>query len=402
MSRRMIPVVAAALVVAATLPAAAASMKGKSDARLIALMLGDDDYQKRAEAAAELGERKSVRAIDAFGEVCMQGQGVSLCETAIAGLENIGTPQATARLHEIFMSERTPDASRAAALRVLVLQDPQGAAARVPQVLAHYRALEPELTAALLDAVLRLDLRDCGDMAVFIARDASAQRKARIKALDVAEAMGHQRMFDAYLGLIADEDPSIRARCARGLGQPGLPATRVGPALERLVHTDENSDVRAAALSSLRYYAHKDLLNVIQLELQLEPDPKAWQAALTIFLMLADERSLDTIDQLLNGERFIFEDTQIKLIHVLVRIGDRDGIAILRKLGKRTDNQRVVEETRAAAYLLKGSRAEREAAVAGYRWPEDVQIRDPNQPDVELPRLSVRLNKQQVLVPLEQ
>jgi len=378
--------------------ASAKALKRMKDAELIEVMLHDDKAERQREAAQMLRTHQSEEAVPAFQQVCMDGVSNELCGIAVGALGEIPGNESIAELHQIFETDSVDDSNRAKALRALLKRDPRNLFASVPKTLASYRHLDPSFARRLLDAMLLLDIQSQIDMAVFIARDESADRELRLKALETAEGFQHPRMYDAYLALIDDKDAMVRIKCATGLGKPDLPASRVAAALTNLVHTDKNPSVRAAALNSLRYYAHPELLPLVQLEVGYETNSAAWRSALNLLIPMANENSVGCITALMERDKVLFVQTQVELMQVLVRIGDRSAIPAIEALGKRTTKEKVAAEAHKAVRLLRGPQEDRLAAMATYELNHGIQFWNPDIPDIEIPDLGVKLDKQQMLV----
>ena len=129
-----------------------------------------------------------------------------------------------------------------------------------------------------------------------------------------------------------------------------------------------------------------------------ETNSAAWRSALNLLIPMANENSVGCITALLERDKVLFVQTQVELIQVLVRIGDRSAMPAIEALGKRTTKEKVAAEALSALRLLSGPQEDRLAAMSGYRLNHGIQFWNPDNPDIEIPDLAVKLDKQQLLV----
>lgn len=378
--------------------ATAAKLSKLSCDELVDIMVGADDDDDRADAAEVLGEKGCTGAIEALATTCVTDPDAEVCNTAVAALAEIGTPEALDKLVGILEDGSIVDGSRKKALNKLLDAEPTLADAAIPGVLGTYRKLDPPFTNRLIEALVKRDLRDAGDLTILIASDRTLKTKVRKKALEAADTLDHPLIHEAYLSLLDDSDKKLRIEACKGLGRTGLPSGTVAPALEQVVRSDEKGDVRAQALKSLKFHAHKGLLPLIHTEVMTEMHPIAWGHAVGLLIALADSSSVDTIHQVLLRDDNLPDEGVISLIHLLVRIGDPSSIHALRSLEARATGQVDSEAVIARKYLEGGGA---EGAGSYTPPPTDVVIWDGSTPD-DLPTLGVQLDANGIVIWVEE
>ena len=390
--------IATAIVVACEQPASAKPLSQLSDSELVDVLLASPSVKKREAAAALLGERRSAIAADALGRSCLDDRQGEVCDRVLDALLAIGSEDALQQVAEILRSDDVEPRRRRAALAILLAQDPGRVDYFLGEVLCQYRRFDPSFTIDLLGCIRTRELADLGDVAVFIANDELAPRDARLAALSVAEDLEHPRLFDAYVSLARDEDKSLRARCAEGLGNPAYPGSEVVPTLMRLAAKDAGAPVRAASLASLRFFVHPGLLPLLHDTVSHEANPTAWATALVLLETVADLSSVVPVAELLEDDDRLADQAILRLIRVLVRAGDPNAGMVLDSLARRTSSPGIAQAARDGARLLEAPPEVRQHTIA--RWRSGIGVRhwDPDGPQAEVPPLRVTLDAEGVLV----
>jgi len=358
-------------------------------AKLVADPAADED--ERVEAAELLAEHRALDQAALMVAACAPQDLPNVCEHVLAALEDMKGEPAMVAVDQALMVPGLDDGLRAKALTILRKQDPERADPRVPRLLTEYRKLEPGFATDLISYLPERHLTAWQDITILIATDSGAQRRVRVAALDAAEAFQHPALYDAWLGMLTDEDKKIRARCAKELGRSGLPASLVRPALMNVVQTDENGNVRAAALGSLRFYAGPELLPLLHTEVLHEKNPLAWGQAMELLEPLADASSVGTLCQLLAMQANLIDDGVVRIVHTLVRIGDPKAVPCLEALERGTSSEPVRVEARAAIDLLGGPSQARSSAMNAWSVVE-IHMIDPAAPEPPPVQLGVSLD----------
>ncbi len=392
MSRTIVIAALAALILPAV--AQAKKLDKLSCEELIDELVGASDDDDRADAAEALGEKGCTGAIEALATACVTDPDKEVCNTAVAALAEIGTAEALDKLVGVLENGDIEDGSRKKALNKLLDAEPSLADGSIPGVLGTYRKLDPPFTNRLLEVLVKRDLRGSADLTILIATDRTLKTKVRKKALKAAEDLSHPLLHDAYISLLDDSDKKLRIAACQGLGRTGLPSGVVAPALEQVVRSDEKGDVRAAALKSLKFHAHKGLLPLIHTEVMTEMHPVAWGHAVDLLIALADASSVDTVHQVLLRDDNLPDEGVIALIHLLVRIGDPSSVHALRSLEARATGTVDSEAVIARKYLEGGSATGAGSYTAP---PTDVVIWDGSTPS-DLPTLGVQLDANGVVI----
>lgn len=389
---RALPLLAFALTLALPATASAAKLAKLTDpelAKLVADRAADED--DRVEAAELLAEHRAATQVGTMAQACDPTDVVNVCEHVLAALESLEGPEAMAEVERILLITDLDDSMRHKALKILRKLDPYRLDARVPQVLAEYRTLGAGFAADLLEVLPERKLTDWQDITILIATDAGANRRVRVAALDAAEAFDHPALYDAWMGLLSDEDKKIRARCAENLGRSGLPSSLIRPTLVQVVRTDDTGKVRAAALKSLRYHADPSLLPLLHDEVLNEKHPMAWGHAMELLEPLADASSVPTLCQLLGMQENLLEEGVVRIVHTLVRIGDPSAVPCLEALERASASPVVKAEARAAIDLLAKPEPQRIDLISGWQVV-DVWVADPAQPEPAPFQLGVSLD----------
>ncbi len=382
------------LALALTLPttAAAAKLSKLSDPDLAKLVADRGaDEGDRVEAAELLADHRAVAQAATMAKACDPTDVVNVCEHVLAALEDLESDEAMAQVEAALMMPDLDDALRHKALKILRKLAPYRVDARVPQVLSEYRSLGAGFASDLVATLPERKLTDWQDITILIATDAGANRRVRVAALDAAEAFDHPALYDAWMGLLSDEDKNIRARCATNLGRSGLPSSQIRPTLVELVRTDDAGKVRAAALKSLRFHADPSLLPLLHDEVLNEKHPIAWGHAMELLEPLADASSVATLCQLLGRQENLLEEGAVRIVHTLVRIGDPSAVPCLEALERATASGMVRAEARAAIDLLAVPEAQRVEVITGWGVTE-VYLVDPSQPEPAPFTLGVQLD----------
>ncbi|MFH1469202.1 MAG: HEAT repeat domain-containing protein [Pseudomonadota bacterium] len=358
-------------------------------AKVVADRAADED--DRVEAAELLAEHRALGQAAAMVAACTPEDIPNVCEHVLASLEDMKDEPAMAAVDQILMVPGLHDGLRDKALTILRKQDPERADPRVPVLLADYRKLDPGFAVALIEYLPQRHLTAWQDITILIATDQGAKRRLRVAALEAAEAFDHPALYDAWIGMLTDEDKKIRAKCAKELGRSGLPASLVRPALMNVVQTDEAGNVRAAALGSLRFYASPELLPLLHDEVLNEKNPIAWGQAMELLEPLADASSVSTLCQLLGMQANLIDEGVVRIIHTLVRIGEPTAVPCLEALERSTQSEPVRAEARAAIMLLGGPTQARFDAMNAWNVIE-IHVLDPVAPEPAPVHLGVTLD----------
>jgi HEAT repeat protein len=358
-------------------------------AKLVSDRAADED--DRVEAAELLADHRAVSQAGTMAQACDPADIVNVCEHVLAALEDLEGEAAMAEVERILLITDLDDSMRHKALKILRKLDPYRLDARVPQVLAEYRSLGAGFAVDLLEVLPERKLADWQDITILVATDAGANRRVRVAALDAAESFDHPALYDAWIGLLEDEDKNIRARCAARLGRSGLPSSLVRPALVRVVKTDDAGKVRAAALKSLRFHADPSLLPLLHDEVLGEKHPVAWGHAMELLEPLADASSVPTLCQLLGMQGNLIEEGVIRITHTLVRIGEPSAVPCLEALERASASPAVKLEARAAIDLLAKPEPQRVELISGWSIIE-LHVAEPGALEPEPFQLGVTLD----------
>ncbi|MFN7147556.1 MAG: HEAT repeat domain-containing protein, partial [Myxococcota bacterium] len=335
------------------------------------------------------GERRSEAAARALAAGCPKSGDADVCEASLAALEDHGSDAARASVETVLRTRGVADSARHKALKILKKQDRARLAAAIPDVVAEYRSLDDGFAVAAIEAVPELGLTQVQDITILIAKDGVAKRRVRVAALNAAEKLQHPALWTAYVDLITDSDAKIRVNSARGLGRSGVPGSVAVPQLTKAARTDADGNVRAAAMSALRFYAHPGLLPTLHDAVLLEKNVFAWGHAMELLLVLADRSSVPTLTKVLDqGGETMIPESLVRVIQTLVRVGDPAAVPALESLARRTKEDVVRQEADAAIRLLKGPEPERVRIIETYTVVE-VHTFDPVAPAPPMPTLAV-------------
>ncbi len=355
---------------------------------LIQAVLFDDLKDLREDAAEELGERPCSEAIPFLIDVAFHDPSWEVRETAVYALAELGTPAAMDGVQRLLEADGSGPVVRDRALRVLLDETPSRAGPGALRGLVAYRTLRPRTAERLLAIAREHDPALTGDLAVLIARDPAADRALRLAALDTAGALAHPREFEACLGFLGDRDARLRERCTAAATRPGLPSAQIVPLLEQMA-TSRDGAVRAGALDALRFHAHPGLVPLAHDRVLNERHLAAWGRALDLLEVVADERSTTVIGQVLERDRVdLSDDTVVRLIHLLLRIGDPGARPALEALAAERPASPVTEAAAEALALLDDPAA-RQRWAAGWAPRVAYEVWDPAAPDAPLPPLRV-------------
>lgn len=346
-----------------TAPIAMAKSPGKMSPDELIAMLADDSKGNRMKAADEIKKRRLAEATDALGTVCKPSEEHDVCVRALWALQEITGDAAENHVVRALMTEGIELESRRAAFRVLEKMDKSKAGQAAGVILADYRNVPPVWTVNLLDAIVAGNNRSYWDYTILIAQDVTANRRIRVKALDLAEKVKHPRLYEAQIALLTDDEKKLQVRCAQGLGRSGLPANEVVPPLMTVAQHSDKGDVRAAALKSLRSYASPELLPLVNQAVVNEVHLGAATHAYILFEALADQSSVPSLQTLLRREG-LPDETLITLIHTGVRIGDPAVIPELQFLFTNHANEVVRLEADRAIAALGGPPEQRTTLIA--------------------------------------
>ncbi len=375
-----IRILAAAVALALVVPTGAfakkPNLKKAGQDELLGL-LGDSDKRMREAAAKELGNRKVDEAIDPLAKLTIEDEDSDVYVQAMWALERIGGDRGWSALQMIFETPEASEDVRSKILKKLMAKEMDRADNGVPYYLLNYKKNGVGFNVQLLKSLQKLDRRDMRDLPMLMVRDRRLKRKVRVAALDAIEGLEHPGVTEAYLALLDDSDKTIKLRCIKGLSRAGLPADRVGPALEEVVRTDKQGDVRAAALAALKFYLYPELLPLVQALATSERHPMAWFHSVDMLAVLADEGSIPTIERLIGPDMHLSDGQVVHLLHALVRIGNPRVVPAIEGHMSRTESADVITECKAAIRLLSPEAAsERVTIINTYTTPAEVVIYD--------------------------
>lgn len=389
---------AAALAALLVLPsiATAKSPKSMSGPELVDALRAPGTVRRIEGVIEEIAARRVEVAIEPLGAACLsEGE---LCPAVLTALGRYGSAEALDQVEAILVSSTTLGAYRTGALVLLMDRNPERVDALIADLIAWYRHHDTALNVALLEALAERKIADLGDMAVFIAGDLEADRHLRLTAAQVAGELDHPRIYDVYIALLEDDDAAVRAEAAQALGGKGYPGAVVVPPLKFAARHDGSGAVRAAAILSLRFYSHADLLPVVHHAVQHETNPMAWACSILMLEALADRSSVHPIHELLKRREKLEPATQVQLMRLLVRIGDQAGIPVLHAAALRTGDPDVRQAAQNASALLTGPEEQRLAALSQWTFGVGVYPWDPDVPRVPRKPLRVELDESDVLI----
>jgi hypothetical protein len=353
-------------------PTEAARFKKMTDDQVVKVLREDPKSDNRVDAADELALRKSSLGVAYLGAVCERDPKVEVCAAAVTALATIRSEASQIELQEILESEGLDQEQRRRALTILAEQDAKRLDNSLPRLVARYRFQPEGLGADIFRQVQERDLRELVDAAMFAASDPDAHRGTRLAAMSTTEKFGHNRLHDAWLlNLRRDPDRNVRKHCAESLGRPGLPGSRVVPALTTAVERDKEGAVRAAALKSLLQYANKGLLPMLHKVIREERHPYSFEAALTLLLPLANSSSIKPLAKRLEDSERMKHDDLSKIVSLFVRLQDPAVMSPLLALEQRHQGTPIAEEVREALALYD---EEDELAKAAAAWRPGVQF----------------------------
>ncbi len=370
-------------VLALLVPTAAFAKKKKEKAKDLSdeslmVWLESSERGDREDAAKVLGDRKSEGAIAKLIELVDTDPEEGVRITALNALEEFGKNDTTlAAIQKAFTNPEQEQKIHARALDLLLKLNPPLADEGVIWHTARYRQNKPMWNVRLINTLVKLNRQEARDLPLIIVMDIGQKKNVRVAALDALESFKHPGLHDAYLSLISDDDKKIKLRCIEGLSRSGLPGQRVQAALEDVVRTDKQGDVRAAALKGLKSYANPSLLPLLHNEVIAEKNIFALGHAVDLLLVLADESSYSTLLRLAAPDWAMQNDWKVRVIHILVRIGNPGAIPTLTALRDATEEDLVKLEAQRAIDLLSPEKAQdRIVYVQSYVMPTDVIVYD--------------------------
>jgi hypothetical protein len=367
-------VLAALLALSPSFVFAGKSLKGAKVEDLMAALNGSD-AGLRAEAAKYLGDTKVESAIPDLVRVVRTDPDTGVRKSALNALVEYSDEASIDAFVEILHDDKLSSELLDTALKRVLKRDATRADDAVPYYLSRYRKNTVEFNVSLLDALQAMNRQDTQDLPLVIVMDSGQKRRVRVKALDVLEKRNHPGIYEAYFALLNDDEKPIKIRCIQGLSRSGLPAKRVSTALEGVVRNDKQGDVRAAAMKALKFYANPGLLPLLHYEALNEMHPMAWGHAVDLLLVIADASSYSTLIQLIGPDKYVSDEWTIKIIHILIRIGDPGAIPALASLRDRSETQQVKVEAQRAIDLLAPERMqERLVIVQGWVPPPDIIV----------------------------
>ncbi len=395
--RRALPLILLSAALGLPAAAAAKSPKKMSDAELLTELSSGDKESRRAAAAEELGTRHLESAAAALGATCGGDPSAEVCGAALDALVSIGAAPAWDALQAVLERPEAPDEARLRALEILLERAPDRFDAAAPGLVAAYRGLDPALGTATFEALAGRGLSPLSDAAMFAALDGSADRSLRLAALDAAEAFGNPRLYEGFVLFLKDGDRDLRVRCAEGLNRPDLPGSVVVPALIAAANDDPEGSVRAAALVSLRQYAHTELLSeVLHVRIVEDHHPYAWESALELLVVLADESSLKPLYKVMDEREYLKDDTLSRIVDLVASIDKQQSIPPIMSVEQRHQGSALAEHCREVLAVLDSEFDE---------WPRpkpavDFTVWVPGEPDPHIPPLGVSMGPDNVLMGL--
>lgn len=367
--------------------------RDQTDEVLLTWLESSDDGQRK-DAAKVLGDHKNQEALPRIIELLQTDPELGVRATALAALEEYGRNEvALSAVQQAFVDPGQDAKIHAGALTLLLKVDPPRADEGVIWHTGRYRQNKPAWNVRLLDTLIKLNRQEARDLPLIVVMDISQPKNVRVAALDALEAFQHPGLHDAYLSLVSDPDKKIKLRCINGLSRAGLPGQRVQAALEDVVRTDKQGDVRAAALKGLKLSANPSLLPLLHSEVIAEKNLFALAHAIDLLLVLADESSYSTLLRLASPDWSMQNDAKVRVIHILVRLGNPGAIPTLTALRDATDEELVKLEAQRAIDLLSPEREEeRLVIVEQYVRPADVVVVDINAAAAPAYSMSVQLD----------
>ncbi len=261
----------------------------------------------------------------------------------------------------------------------------------LPKLFEIYADIPPSLLSELMVSARLLEMKELADAAVFIASDDRLELDTRVAALDAAEHFAPSRLYQAHQSLMGAKDSRIRARCAKSLGAPGIPASNVVPLLKQVVRLDPEGYVRAAAIEALAQYTHPDLLILLHERLKAERHPVGFQTTLDLTLTLADKSTALHLSKLLNEHPRMKSEQMLLVVHKLAHLGDPQAIPSIFKVEQRDQGSDLAKTCRIVVTVLESSELAAQALLEPIPDPPRVPTVpwDPESSDTQHPPLSV-------------
>ena len=386
----------------APLSASAKSLKKMSDAELLQVVSTHKRISKRLEAIDILTNRGSIASSGALAQRCQADPAPEVCERVVNGLIAMQASAANEHLLGIVWQRMAPIVQRKQAFAHLVATDRGRIRDAMPKLVAYYRHHPPELGVNVLAALPRLGLKDLADATVFIAKDKEAHRDVRVSALRAAESFRPDRLWEAWLALLDDPDSRVRAHCAKELGRTGLPSSVVEPTLRRIRKRDVEGNVRAAATSSLAFYAHPGLVSDLNHSMANERHPLAWRASLDLLLPLADASSAENLVLQLEQSRVnrLKTDVVMVIVRKLAHLGDTSTIPAINNIEQNNQGSDLAKVCRRAVDSLRKEDMDREDALKMLKVDAelDLVMWDSKTTDPSFEPLTVRLSDERTLI----
>lgn len=353
-------------------PAEAVRFKKLPDDQVVQVLRDDPKAENRIAAAQELALRQSALGVPYLGAVCERDTDPTVCVASVTALEDIRTAESNGELQQLLEAEGLPEAERRRALAILADRDQARLKNSIPRLVSRYRHQPEGLGKDMFDQVRALNMGELSDAAMYAAADDDAKRGTRLAAMFAAESFSHPNLHDAWLvNLPRDPDRAIRLHCAEALGKPGLPGSRVAPALMNAVEHDKEGAVRAAALTSLLQYAYKGLLPVLHKQVIEERHPFSFEASLTLLMPLADSTSIRPLSKRLEDSERMKDKDLKRIVSLFIRLQDPAVISPLLALEQRHQGTSLAEDIREALAIYED---EERLAHAAASWRPGVEF----------------------------
>jgi hypothetical protein len=381
------------LLAAVPATADAKSPKKMSDAELLDELKGGEKASLRANAAEELGARRLQSAAGDLGMVCGDDPEVEVCDAAMDALLQLNSSDAWDAVQGIFERPSASAASRRRALSVLLDKSPALFDDSAPRVMAVYRGLDPALASDLFVAIKDRNLTGLSDAVMFAALDSKYNREARLVALATAESFDHPRLYEAYVAFLGDHDREVRVHACEGLNEPGLPGSVVVPALLEHGQNDPEGSVRSACMDALRNYTHTDMLSLIHDRIVHDSHPYAWDSALALLVILADESSLKPMYEVLDKKTSLKADKLTLLVDLIASMKAESSLGPLRALEQRHQGSALAEHIREVLPLIEDDYS----TIDRPKPTVDFEVWVPGEEDPRVPALTVSMGSNDTL-----
>jgi len=372
--------------------ALAKSPKKMSDGELLTELTDGDKAAKRVAAAEELGARRQGAA--QLGGVCGADPEAEVCDAAISALVAQNATEGWEQLQSVFERSAASPEARLRALSILLEESPSHFDDAAPRMTAIYRGLSPALGEALFKGVNARKLSALDDAVLFASLDTTVDRSVRLAALDAADTFNHARLYETYVSFLKDKDRDLRVRCAEGLGDSSLPGSVVVPALEYAAGDDPEGSVRAAAMVSLRQFAHTELLaDLIHDRLVNDSHPYAWESNLELLVILADESSLKPMYKALDEQEYMKPEYQKRMVSLIASMDNFESLGPIRALEQRHQGTPIAEHCREVQPIIDDEFQQYERPKPAVEF----NVWVPGSPDPHVPALQVQMGSNNAL-----